>query len=45
MQFRPVVTKRSCDNNSLEAIIRSHEVRMEGYGEEHDGKRTTGTCP
>lgn len=42
MQFGPDVTKRFCDNNGLEAIIRSHEVRMEGYEEEHDGKCITG---
>jgi serine/threonine-protein phosphatase 5 len=42
MQFGPDVTKRFCDNNGLDAIIRSHEVRMEGYEEEHDGKCITG---
>ena len=42
MQFGPDVTKRFCENNGLEAIIRSHEVRMEGYEEEHDGKCITG---
>lgn len=42
MQFGPDVTKRFCDNNGLEAIIRSHEVRMEGYEEEHNGKCITG---
>jgi len=41
MQFGPDVTKRFCDNNGLEAIIRSHEVRMEGYEEEHNGKCIT----
>jgi diadenosine tetraphosphatase ApaH/serine/threonine PP2A family protein phosphatase len=43
MQFGPDVTKRFCENNGLDAIIRSHEVRMEGYEEEHDGKCITGT--
>lgn len=43
MQFGPDVTKRFCERNGLEAIIRSHEVRMEGYEEEHDGKCITGT--
>jgi serine/threonine-protein phosphatase 5 len=43
MQFGPDVTKRFCENNRLDAIIRSHEVRMEGYEEEHDGKCITGT--
>jgi serine/threonine-protein phosphatase 5 len=42
MQFGPDVTKRFCENNGLEAIIRSHEVRMEGYEEEHDGRCITG---
>ncbi|EPE34558.1 Metallo-dependent phosphatase [Glarea lozoyensis ATCC 20868] len=41
MQFGPDVTKRFCDNNGLDAIIRSHEVRMEGYEEEHNGKCIT----
>lgn len=44
MQFGPDVTKRFCEKNGLEAIIRSHEVRMEGYEEEHDGKCITGMC-
>lgn len=42
MQFGPDVTKRFCERNGLEAIIRSHEVRMDGYEEEHDGKCITG---
>lgn len=42
MQFGPDVTKRFCEKNGLDAIIRSHEVRMEGYEEEHDGKCITG---
>lgn len=42
MQFGPDVTKRFCDNNGLEAVIRSHEVRMEGYEVEHNGKCITG---
>ncbi|KAI9746541.1 MAG: hypothetical protein M1818_000254 [Claussenomyces sp. TS43310] len=41
MQFGPDVTKRFCENNGLDAIIRSHEVRMEGYEREHDGKCIT----
>ncbi|KAB8289958.1 hypothetical protein EYC80_010285 [Monilinia laxa] len=41
MQFGPDITRRFCENNGLEAIIRSHEVRMEGYEEEHDGKCIT----
>ncbi|KAI0550844.1 protein phosphatase 5 [Xylaria curta] len=42
MQFGPDVTKRFCEKNGLDAIIRSHEVRMEGYEEEHGGKCITG---
>lgn len=42
MQFGPDVTKRFCEKNGLEAIIRSHEVRMEGYEVEHDGRCITG---
>jgi len=41
MQFGPDVTKRFCEKNGLEAVIRSHEVRMAGYEEEHDGKCIT----
>ncbi|KAF2478915.1 serine/threonine-protein phosphatase 5 [Neohortaea acidophila] len=41
MQFGPDVTKRFCEKNGLEAVIRSHEVRMEGYEVEHDGKCIT----
>lgn len=42
LQFGPDVTKRFCENNGLEAVIRSHEVRMDGYEVEHDGKCITG---
>jgi serine/threonine-protein phosphatase 5 len=41
-QFGPDVTKRFCEKNGLDAIIRSHEVRMDGYEEEHDGMCITG---
>ena len=41
MQFGPDVTKRFCEANGLEAVIRSHEVRMEGYEVEHDGRCIT----
>ena len=43
LQFGPDVTKRFCEANDLEAVIRSHEVRMDGYEVEHDGKCITGT--
>ena len=42
LQFGPDVTKRFCEKNGLEAVIRSHEVRMEGYEVEHDGRCITG---
>lgn len=42
IQFGPDVTRRFCERNGLDAIIRSHEVRMEGYEEEHDGRCITG---
>ncbi|KAF8539253.1 Metallo-dependent phosphatase-like protein [Trichophaea hybrida] len=41
LMFGPDVTKRFCENNGLEAIIRSHEVRMGGYEVEHDGRCIT----
>ena len=44
-QFGPDVTKRFCEKNGLEAIIRSHEVRMDGYEVEHDGRCITGKFP
>lgn len=42
LQFGPDVTERFCKKNGLEAIIRSHEVRMEGYEVEHNGRCITG---
>lgn len=39
--FGPDVTKAFCEKNGLSAIIRSHEVRMGGYSEEHDGRLIT----
>ncbi|RMX85643.1 hypothetical protein D0869_03671 [Hortaea werneckii] len=41
LQFGPDITKRFCEKNNLEAVIRSHEVRMEGYEVEHDGRCIT----
>ncbi|PHH80309.1 hypothetical protein CDD82_1837 [Ophiocordyceps australis] len=41
MQFGPDVTKRFCEKNGLEAVIRSHEVRMDGYEVQHDGRCIT----
>ena len=42
LQFGPDVTKRFCEANGLDAVIRSHEVRMDGYEVEHGGKCITG---
>ncbi len=39
--FGPDVTKRFLDDNGLDLLVRSHEVRQEGYSEEHDGKCIT----
>ncbi|KAK2464265.1 hypothetical protein APHAL10511_003722 [Amanita phalloides] len=37
ISFGPDVTKRWCKLNGVSAIIRSHEVRQDGYQVEHDG--------
>ncbi|KAK7416444.1 Palmitoyl-protein thioesterase 1 [Neonectria magnoliae] len=41
MQFGPDITKQFCEKNGLEAVIRSHEVRMDGYEVQHDGRCIT----
>lgn len=41
MMFGPDVTERFCERNGLDAIIRSHEVRMGGYEVEHSGRCIT----
>jgi serine/threonine-protein phosphatase 5 len=41
IQFGPDVTQKFCESNGLKGIIRSHEVRMEGYSEEHNGQLIT----
>jgi serine/threonine-protein phosphatase 5 len=41
MQFGPDITKRFCETNKLKGIIRSHEVRQQGYEWEHDGMLCT----
>ena len=38
IQFGPDITRDFCDKNGLEYIIRSHEVKDEGYEEAHAGK-------
>ena len=41
ISFGPDVTKRWCELNQVTGIIRSHEVRQDGYQIEHDGLCTT----
>ncbi|PNF36520.1 Serine/threonine-protein phosphatase 5 [Cryptotermes secundus] len=41
VQFGPDVTKKFLELNSLDYIIRSHEVKNEGYEVAHDGKCIT----
>lgn len=41
VQFGPDITKTFLQRNSLDYIIRSHEVRQEGYEVVHDGKCIT----
>ncbi|KAG2233053.1 hypothetical protein INT48_009853 [Thamnidium elegans] len=41
IQFGPDVTKNFLETNGLDMIIRSHEVKEEGYVIEHDGKCVT----
>jgi serine/threonine-protein phosphatase 5 len=39
--FGPDVTRRFLDNNGLELLVRSHEVKMDGYEVECDGRLVT----
>ncbi|KAG1053454.1 hypothetical protein G6F43_004473 [Rhizopus delemar] len=41
IQFGPDVTRNFLETNGLDMIIRSHEVKEEGYVIEHDGKCVT----
>ncbi|XP_023217724.1 serine/threonine-protein phosphatase 5-like [Centruroides sculpturatus] len=41
IQFGPDVTKKFITHNNLDYIIRSHEVKAEGYEVMHDGKCIT----
>jgi serine/threonine-protein phosphatase 5 len=41
LSFGPDVTKQFLDDNNLELLVRSHEVKDEGYLVEHDGKCIT----
>jgi serine/threonine-protein phosphatase 5 len=40
-QFGPDVTQRFLENNQLDYIVRSHEVKEDGYEVCHDGKCIT----
>lgn len=40
-QFGPDVTEKFCALNNLDMIIRSHEVKEEGYVIEHNGRCVT----
>ncbi len=37
LSFGPDITKRFLDYNGLSLLVRSHEVKPEGYVVEHDG--------
>ncbi|KAH9931063.1 phosphoprotein phosphatase [Epithele typhae] len=39
--FGPDITRRWCESNGVTGVIRSHEVRQDGYSVEHDGLCTT----
>ncbi|GAB5033816.1 serine threonine-protein phosphatase 5 [Nannochloropsis oceanica] len=41
LSFGPDVTARFLDLNKLKMVVRSHEVKEEGYSVEHDGKCVT----
>ncbi|KAI8147043.1 Metallo-dependent phosphatase-like protein [Fennellomyces sp. T-0311] len=41
IQFGPDVTKNFLDRNNLDMLIRSHEVKENGYVIEHDGRCVT----
>lgn len=41
LSFGPDVTKKFLEYNNLEMVVRSHEVKQEGYEVDHDGKLVT----
>lgn len=41
IQFGPDVTARFLERNHLDYVVRSHEVKADGYEEAHDGKCIT----
>lgn len=41
MQFGPDITENFCNKNKIRKVLRSHEVRMGGVEEEHNGRLIT----
>lgn len=41
MQFGPDITEKFCNKNKIRKVLRSHEVRMGGVEEEHNGRLIT----
>jgi len=41
LSYGPDITKQFLENNGLDLLVRSHEVKEEGYLVEHDGKCIT----
>ena len=41
IQFGPDVTRRFLERNNLDYVIRSHEVKADGYEVAHEGKCIT----
>lgn len=41
LQFGPDITEKFCEMNKLDYVIRSHEVKAEGYEVAHNGKCIT----
>lgn len=41
MQFGPDITEKFCNDNKIRKVLRSHEVRMGGVEEEHNGRLIT----
>lgn len=41
IQFGPDITHKFCEHNKLDFIVRSHEVKSNGYEIAHDGKCIT----
>ncbi|KRX08988.1 hypothetical protein PPERSA_08191 [Pseudocohnilembus persalinus] len=40
-QFGPDITKKYLEDNGLSLLVRSHEMKQEGYEEQHNGKCIT----